>query len=120
MTRFDRDFLERAFVPRSAPNFADCILRIQGDDSLDPFRRRDLASGLRLLAEAMQSDPATTPADPTWLQPRIAAIAPVMLDLKPKTWANILSNARTALATCGVVEKAIRLNDLSPLWAAVE
>ncbi|MCB6180201.1 hypothetical protein LHP98_18980 [Rhodobacter sp. Har01] len=119
MTKFDRQRFETVFLPRSIPTFAACIERIQADEALSADRRRDLASGLRRVADALQRDPAMTPADPAWLQPKIAAISPAGLDLSPKSWANILSNARAALAFCGIVQKATRLDDLSPLWAPV-
>lgn len=117
MTFFERQRLETAFVPRAVPTFAECIARIETDDTLAVQRRRDLISGLRRLAKLLGLDPGSTPADPAWLRPRIQAFSAVGADVDPKTWANIRSNVSAALTICGIVEKPIRLNDLSPLWA---
>jgi hypothetical protein len=76
-----------------------------------------LLSGLRRLASALGQPPALLPADLTWLQPRIARLEPAAIGLSPKTWSNVLSNARAGLHHCGIVEQRFRrLDDFSPLW----
>jgi integrase len=124
MTEFDPRLLETAFVPAGAPSLADCIARIEQNAQISPTRRRDLASALRRLARAIDRPAAETPADPTWLRPRIARIAPAAIGVSPKTWSNVLSDAHAALDLCDVVERRFAnitgLNDdWRPLWDAV-
>ncbi len=109
--------LDLAFARRDCPMFAELMDRISIDASLSPTRARDMLSGLRRLAHALGRDPKNVPADPAWLQKRLAKIAPAALGLTRKSWQNALSDARAAMAHCGVVERRKnRPTDLSPLW----
>lgn len=55
------------------------------------------------------------PADPAWLQPRLARFAPAAIGLSAKSWSNVLSDARAALEFFGLAERRIRRkSDLTP------
>ena len=106
-----------ALVPPGTPTFADLIARLPSAEVVSAPRRRDMASGLRCVAEALGRPPEAVPALPTWLQPRLERIAPASLGMSPKTWSNLLSNARAAFALFGCVGRRIhRKDDLSPEW----
>lgn len=110
--------LETALLQPGTLMFAEVITRITSDASLPPTRRRDVVSGLRRVASAIGRPPEDVPADAHWLQNRLADFLPASIGLTPKSWSNILSNARAALAQCGVVKRRInRTADLSPAWA---
>lgn len=112
--------LETAFVSRGTPSLADCITRLHQDETLGKERKRDLISGLNRVAKVINREPATVPADPTWLQPRIAAVTPARNGITPKSWSNIISNAQAALRHLGITAARTRdLSDLSEEWRAV-
>ncbi|MDF3384600.1 MULTISPECIES: tyrosine-type recombinase/integrase [unclassified Sulfitobacter] len=116
---------EGLFVPPATPSFADLIQKLTTIDMVTPKRRKDLISGLRRVAEALELTPSQVLADPRWLQPRLVRIAPAALGITNKTWQNSISNARSAMAACGIVTKRQRrTSDLSPewrnLWTAVQ
>jgi integrase len=116
---------EGIFVPPATPSFAKLMQKLATLDTVTSKRRKDLISGLRRVAEALDRTPSQVPADPRWLQPRLARIAPARLGITDKTWQNLISNARSAMVVCGIVRKRQRrASDLSPewrnLWAAVQ
>lgn len=112
--------LETAFVSRDTPSLADCIIRLRQDETLGRDRKRDLISGLNRLAKAINREPTTVPADPTWLQPRIAAVSPARNGITQKSWSNIISNAQAALRHLGITATRTRdLSDLSEGWRAL-
>ncbi|SHM80780.1 Phage integrase family protein [Roseovarius litoreus] len=117
MAKYNKLPLDGIFVPPATPSFADLIEQLGTEDSLTPARRKDLISGLRRVAEALHRTPAEVPADPQWLQPRLARIAPAAIGVTRKTWQNTVSNARNAMVACGIVTKRQRRpEDLSPAW----
>lgn len=117
MTLFDREFLETAFVKPGTPSVADCLETLRDLPSLSATRRRDLTSGLRRICNAINWTLDEAPADPAWLQPRLAAVEPAALGLSSKSWSNAVSDARAALVACGIVEKRdSRRSDLSDDW----
>ena len=117
MTRIDPRQLDRAFAPVDAPMFSDLIAQVEADWTLPPTRRRDLASGLRRVAKALDRPPSDVPADPAWLQRRLSKISPVAIGLTPKSWSNALSDARAAMALFGIVRRRFRrTSDLGPEW----
>jgi integrase len=108
---------ELAFLPGDTPMFSTLILRLQADAALTETRRRDLISGLRRVAKALGRTPDEVPAHGMWLQPRLAKINAAALDLTTKAWQNAVSDARAALAHCGIVERRwSRITDLGPDW----
>ncbi|MFX3653930.1 MAG: hypothetical protein ACN6IW_00360 [Paracoccaceae bacterium] len=111
-------------VDAAAPSFADALSFIDGAPDISPTRRRDLASGLRRVAKAIGCEPSEIPADPAWLRPRIARVAPAAVGLTSKSWSNTVSDAKAALAAFGVIEgKQPKPTPLSaswePLWRLV-
>jgi hypothetical protein len=109
--------IDTAFVSRETPGLAECIVRLNRDESLSSKRRRDLISGLTRISEALGRTPGNVPADPAWLQPRLAAISAVGIGIQPKTWSNILSNAKAGLDQCSITAKRTRkLTDLTRRW----
>lgn len=120
MRPLDHKTLETAFVSNDCPMFSDLIDRLSADDTLSASRLRDMISGLRRVAQALGRSPSDVPADPRWLQPRLNKVAPAAFGLKPKSWQNILSNARAAMAHEGIVNKRWRqAEDLSAEWQAL-
>lgn len=115
--RFPHHNTRTPFVRPGTPSIADCITRISTDASLAEVRARDLVSALHRLTDALNAAPETVPADPLWLQPRIAAVMPAAMGIADKTWSNITSNAKAALAECGIgaTSRQKRLS-LSPAW----
>ncbi len=109
--------IDTPFVSRETPSLATCIARLNQNDGLSSDRKRDLVSGLTRISKALGRTPAGIPADPTWLQPRLAALSAARLGITPKTFANILSNANAALAQSGITASRTRnLADLTPQW----
>jgi integrase len=120
MKPLDHTRLDLAFVPRSVPMFAALIARIDAADDLSATRKRDLISGLRRVARALGRAPEEVPADPKWLQPRLAKVMPAALGLSLKGWQNAQSDARSAMAWAGIVKRRNRhIDDLSPSWRAL-
>jgi len=116
---------EGIFLPPATPNFAELMQKLGTLDTVTPRRREDLISGLRRVAEALDRTPVQVLADPRWLQPKLARIAPAALGIADKTWQNSISNARSAMVACGIVTKRQRrASELSStwqnLWAAVQ
>ena len=97
--------------------FSELVEKLPGDKELSANRIRDMISGLRRVAKALNRPLEDVPADPRWLQPRLARIAPAARGLSPKAWTNILSDARAAMAHYGIVERRHNhIDDLSPMW----
>ncbi len=97
MTTYTKIPLDRVFVSPSTPSFSELIDRLQSSDIITSARRKDLIRGLRRVAEALNLTHAQVLADPRWLQPRLARIAPAALRVSSKTWQNIVSNACSAM-----------------------
>lgn len=117
MIQIDPKKLETTLLQPGTLMFAEVITRITSNMSLSPMRRRDMVSGLRRVANALGRPPEEVPADSRWLQKRLADFLPASIGLTPKSWSNILSNARAALALCGVLKRRVnRTTDLSPAW----
>lgn len=118
MIQIDPKKLETALLQPGTLMLAEVITLINSDVSVPPTRRRDMVSGLRRVANAIGRPPEDVPADTHWLQKRLVDFLPASIGLTPKSWSNILSNARAAMAQCGVVKRRInRPADLSPAWA---
>ena len=106
-------------VPSGTLSFGKCITRITADTTLSPDRRRDMVSGLARVAEVLNRHPDAVPVHVPWLQPRLEDVNPKVLRIASKTWANILSNMKAALAHLGCIESGTKpVAALSPSWAA--
>jgi len=120
MKHFSPEMLETAFVRPGTPSFAELIENIGTCPDLPATRRRDILSGLRSVAKALGRMPGDIPADPAWLQPRLAKVAPAALGLSAKSWQNAVSAARGAMTRFGLVERRNnRIEHLSPAWRAL-
>jgi hypothetical protein len=124
MSHMKHDRLETAFIQPGTPMFSDIMRKIETATDLSATRRRDILSGLRRVAKALNRAPEQVPADANWLQTRLNSFAPASIGLSPKTWSNALSDARAGLVLFGVVERRIsRKSNLSrewgPLWDVV-
>lgn len=120
MNHIPSQSLDFAFVPPGTPMFADLIVRISIDPELSETRRRDMISGLARVSKALNRDPAHVPAFGRWLQPRLEKLHAATLGMSPKSWQNAVSDARAAMAHCGLVERRWnRSSDLSPEWHAL-
>jgi integrase len=118
MNQFTPSQLDTAFVQPGTPMLSDVMREVEVDPGLSRDRRRDILSGLRRMAKALGRRPEDVPADARWLQPRLERIAPASLGISPKSWSNLLSDARAGLVLHGVVARRIsRKADLSPEWS---
>ena len=114
--------LDLGFVHPGTPMFSDVIRHLEQKQELAPTRRRDMISGLRRVANALDRAPENTPASPKWLQPRLQKIEPAARNLTAKSWSNAVSSVRAALADFGALgdggdRRINRRTDLSPEWA---
>lgn len=120
MTDQKRIPLHLAFVPEGTLHFGDLIARLAEEKTLSPTRQRDMVSGLKRVADALGLPPSDVPCDGRWLQPRLSKIRPPMLGVADKTWQNAVSNARSAMAHFGVVERrSRRTEDLDERWKVI-
>jgi integrase len=105
-------------VPPGTPSFGDCIVSIAVDTTLAKERRRDMISGLTRVAEVLSRAPDAVPVHVLWLQPLLEEVMPKALGISAKTWANILSNMKAALAHLGFIKTSTKpAGALSPSWA---
>ncbi|MBN9678845.1 hypothetical protein [Salipiger bermudensis] len=104
MKHFSANDLSLALLPHQTPMFSDVLAKIAADTDLSATRKRDMASALKRVAEALGKAPSNVPAELRWLQPRLEAIAPAMIGVSQKTWANLVSNARAALVHSGIAK----------------
>ncbi|WP_454747511.1 hypothetical protein [Ciceribacter selenitireducens] len=108
---------DQAFVAPHTPMFADLIEQLVKDDTVAELRRRDLISGLRRVAGALGLPPSDVPCSGRWLQPRLSKISSARLGITTKAWQNAVSDARSAMAHFGIVERRFsRIDDLTPEW----
>ncbi len=120
MTKFDPQQLAMAFVSPNTPTLADTLRHVETASDLTPTRRRDLISSRRRLAKAIGWPLDQAPANALWLRPRIAAVAPAAAGLSPKSWSNVISDVRAALARTGSVGgKPPRPVPLSGEWTSL-
>jgi integrase len=116
VSKFSPSLQVAATLPKDTPSFADLLQRLEGAD-LPPMRKRDFASALRRVAEAISIPTDQCFAHSHWLQPRISAVSPAALGISPKTWSNVLSDLRGAIATLDQAKPRVnRRKDLSPDW----
>jgi integrase len=112
--------LDFAFVPKGTPMFSELITQLQADESLSETRRRDMISGLRRIAKAVNRAVDDVPAFGRWLQPRLDKLSPAAMGVTTKSWQNAVSDARSAMSQCGLVERRWgRPSDLSSDWHAL-
>lgn len=120
MNQLTENHFDFAFVPTGTPMFSDLIQQITATDALSEIRRRDMISGLNRVAKALNRAPQDVPAYGRWLQPRMKKINPVALGLTVKSWQNAVSDARCAMAQCGLVERRFsRPYELTPEWKMI-
>ncbi|MEM7667865.1 MAG: tyrosine-type recombinase/integrase [Pseudomonadota bacterium] len=105
MARLTDMELAKAFVAKTAPSFEDTMARVRDLEGYDDSRIRDFVSGLTRVADAIGWPVAECPADPVWLRSRIANVRPAALGISKKTWTNTVSNAKSALAAIGLLER---------------
>ena len=105
MARLTDMKLAKAFVAKSAPTFAEVISTLVALSDMRPARRRDLISGLKRVASAISWRLEECPADTVWLRPKIAKVMPAALGIQKKTWINSVSNAKSAMAEVGILER---------------
>lgn len=116
MSKFTPNLKAAAALPKGTPTFADLLLRLEAAD-LPAIRKRDFASALRRVAEAISTPVDQCFAHAPWLQPRISALSPAALGISPKTWSNVLSDLRGAIATLDKAKPRVnRRKDLAPDW----
>ena len=97
-------------------NLEDLIARIQSDPVLDPMRIRQWSSSVRTVARGVGRSAAAIPATPSGLREALATANPVRAGIKPKRWANAVSDVRRAVEYLGIGEPR-PTNDLPAVWA---
>lgn len=116
MSNFTPNLQAAATLPKGTPSFADLLQRLE-TAGLSPTRKRDFASALRRVAEAIDAPLNQCFAHAHWLQPRISAVSPAALGISPKTWSNVLSDLRSAIATLDQAKPRFnRRKDLTSEW----
>lgn len=114
------DAFVSTFIPAGCLTFADLLTKLAADNDLSPNRLRDMASGLRRVANALNRPPEDVFCDPRWLQTRIGKIEAAKLSLSKKAWQNAVSDAKAAMAHYGIVKgKNNSIKDLNPDWFAL-
>jgi integrase len=92
----------------------DVILRLEEDPSLSQAQRRDWISAVRRVCEIAEIDPKIAPASLEYMRPLLKKVRPAKHGLRPKTWANLRSNLRAALAHARPQQPQ---RPLDPEWA---
>ena len=92
----------------------DVIRCLEEDPSLLPARRRDQISAVRRICEIAGIDPRAALASLEYMRPLLKRVHPAKHRLQPKTWANLRSNLRAALAQ---VRPPRPERHLDPAWA---
>lgn len=119
MSKFSSNLQAAATLPKDTPSFGALLQRIEAAD-LPPIRKRDLASALRRVAEAINVPVEHCFAHTPWLQPRISSVSPAALGVSPKTWSNLLSDLRSAIALLDQAKPRVnRRKDLTPDWRSL-
>ena len=105
------------FIPEGCPTFAELLAKLAAESDFCSDRVRDMSSGLRRVAKALNRPPEDVFCDPRWLQSRLSKIEPAQLGLSRKAWQNAISDAKAAMAHYGIVKgKNNSIKDLSPAW----
>lgn len=116
MSKFSPSLQVAATLPKDTPSFANLLQRLEAAD-LPSIRKRDFASALRRVAEAINTPMDQCFSHAHWLQPRISAVSPAAFGISPKTWSNVLSDLRGAIATLDQAKPRVnRRKDLAPEW----
>ena len=105
-----------ALSPKGETTLDDVMARLITNPSLSNTRKRDLVSSLRRVSSVLRLEPAQVPADAVWLRARLAKFEPALLGLKAKTWANVVSNALSALTEAGVTRRGWSQYPMSDEW----
>jgi integrase len=114
------DAVVSTFIPVGCSTFADLLVRLAAENDLLPGRLRDMASGLRRVASALNRPPEEVFCETRWLQTRISKIEPARLGVSKKAWQNAVSDAKAAMAHFGIVKgKNNSIKDLNPDWFAL-
>jgi|GEM_PF-2456211 len=117
MQHFKTNQLDLAFVQLDTPRFSELIVRVSEAEDLSDIRKRDMVSGLRRVAAALNLPPQDVPCDARWLQPRLAKVNPLAIKLTRKAWQNVLSDTRSAMAWGDMVTpRNNHRRDLSTEW----
>jgi integrase len=117
MQNIKPEHFDATFVPTGCPTFADLLANLAAENDFFPNRLRDMASGLRRVASALNRPPEDVFCDTRWLQTRIRKIEAAQLGLSKKSWQNAVSDARAAMVRYGIVKrKNNSIKDLSPAW----
>lgn len=86
------------------PSFSDAIALITASEGLAPDRKKHLITSLRQFAGYLGQPVETVAARWAAIRPRVVALHPVQLGVRPKTFRNHLSNVRFA---CGSSTSAL-------------
>src|SRR5271170_29899 len=99
--------------------WGDVIRRLEEDASLLRAQRRDRISAIRRVCAIIGLDPGAVPASLEYLRPLLKRVHPAKHGLQPKTWANIRSNLRAALAQLRPRRPPRHLDRAWARWRAV-
>lgn len=101
-------------------HLAQLLDAIRADATIDEISRRDMASALRGLGDALGLPLVMIPTDPVALRPLLADFPAARANLSPGRWRNIRSLVQRALAHVGLTIVPGRSEQkLPPVWDAL-
>lgn len=102
--------------PEPPTDLAAVIAALQSDRVLTPQTIRQWASSIRTAARGVRQSPGAIPATPSGLRAALALANPRLTGIKPKRWANALSEVYRAVEHLGIGEPRAT-DDLPIAWA---
>gem|GEM_PF-377933 len=104
--------------PATSKTLADVLAHVQGDTTITPRQRQDMASALRMTARAVGRELSEVPAEPSHLRSRLKDFAPAALGMRAERWANVQSLLRKSLVAAGLGESYVRKRaPFLPQWS---
>jgi hypothetical protein len=105
--------------PEPPTDLAGVIAALQSDRVLTPQTIRQWASSIRTAARGVGQSPGAIPATPSGLRAALALANPRLTGIKPKRWANALSEVYRAVEHLGIGEPRAT-DDLPVAWARLK
>ena len=101
----------------SSPTLADVLSRLSVEETVSATRRRDLMSAVRSMGRIVSTPLEQVPASPRLIRERLKGLEPAEVGLSAKRFANIKSDALSALRLVGAVDVSVsRSLPMTPEW----